>query len=57
MKNEKLNPDHVRAALRVREKQIKELLDAIELNDASMDVVVDQIRHIEMGLRNIRRAA
>jgi hypothetical protein len=57
MKNERLTVDHVRAALRSEESKLKELLDAIELNDVSADVVVYQVRRIEEGLRRIRRAA
>ena len=57
MKTLKMSPDHIRAALRTEEKQIKELLDAIELNDAPVDVIVGQIRYIEQNLRRIRHQA
>lgn len=46
-----------RAALRTEEKRLKELLDAIELNDVSAESIVLQIRQIEEGLRKIRQAA
>ena len=57
MRKIKLHPDHIRAALRTEEKRIKELLDAIELNDAPLEVVVNQIQHIEEGLRQLRLVA
>jgi hypothetical protein len=57
MKTAKLSPDHIRAALRTEEKQIQDLLDAIELNDAPVDAIVDQIRHIELNLRRLRQWA
>lgn len=53
----RLHIDTFRAALRTEEKNLKDLLDAIELNDVGQDTVVHHIRHIEEGLRRIRRAA
>jgi hypothetical protein len=55
MKNAKIHPDHVRAALRLEEHKLKLLLDAIELNDASDETINHQIRHIEEGLKRVRQ--
>ena len=57
MRIEKLAVEHVRAALRTEEKQLKELLDAIELNDATFGTILYQITRIEDGLKRIRYAA
>jgi hypothetical protein len=57
MNKTKLHIDTFRAALRTEERRMKELLDAIELNDVSQETVVEQIRQIEDGLRRIRQAA
>lgn len=57
MQTERLNADRIRAALRTQEKRIRELLDAIELNDAGADAVISQIRLVEGSLRQLRTAA
>ncbi len=57
MRRETLNQDHVRAALRLEEHRLKAPLDAIDLNDATNEVVAHQVRHIEEGLRRVRRLA
>jgi hypothetical protein len=57
MKTERLNADHIRAALRTQEARIRELLDAIELRDAGTDAVVSQIELVEDSLRRLRLAA
>ena len=46
----------IRSALKAEEKELKDLLDAIELNDAPMDAVLDQIASIEQNLRKIRQS-
>lgn len=57
MTTERLNSDRIRAALRTQEKRIRELLEAIELNDAGVDAVISQIRLVEGSLRQLRMAA
>lgn len=57
MIKERLSIEHIRAALRTEERKMKELLDAIELNDATFTTVIYQITRIEDGLRRIRYAA
>jgi hypothetical protein len=57
MKIEKLNADHIRAALCTQVTKIKEILDAIELDDAGPEAVNAQIRMVEGSLRQLRLAA
>jgi hypothetical protein len=57
MKIEKLSADHIRAVLRSQEQRIKDILDAIEMDDAGAETLVDQIRLVEDSLRRVRLAA
>ncbi len=57
MKMEKTMLERLRAALYAEERKLKELLDAIELNDVPRETVVDRVRDIEESLRRVRKAA
>ncbi len=57
MKMEKTAAERLRAALCAEERKLKELLDAIELDDVPRDTVVDRVRDIEESLRRVRKAA
>lgn len=54
---ERLDTDRLGAALRAQEKRIRDLLDAIESNDAGTEAVISQIRLLEGSLRQLRLAA
>lgn len=47
--------EKIRTALREEVKSLRELLDHIELNDASLDAVILAISRIEKSLKRIRR--
>jgi hypothetical protein len=57
MQTEKLAMEHIRAALSAEGQKLKELMDAIELNDMEKETVMVRVRQIEQGLRRLRQAA
>lgn len=56
-KMERTASERLRAALCAEERKLKELLDAIGLDDVPRETVVDRVRDIEESLRRVRKAA
>jgi hypothetical protein len=50
-------PEQMRVELLTQQAMLKDLLDAIELNDVARETMLVQVRQIEVGLKKVRQAA
>jgi hypothetical protein len=49
--------DYLMAALRMEERRLRELAEAIELDSVPRQVVMDQVQKVEQGLKRVRQVA